>query len=60
MRTLNVKQLERRLSKLEGGSKPPAQRIVVLFGDDMLAASLSFVIYVSSQPAALNRVTTQS
>ncbi len=42
MRTLNVKQLEKRLSKLEGGPKPPAQRIVVVFGEDDHVDALTF------------------
>ena len=48
MRTLNVKQLEKRLSKLEGGTKPAFQRIVVVFGDD--ASSESIALSVSGRP----------
>ncbi len=48
MRTLNVKQLERRLSKLEGGPKPAFQRIVVVFGDD--ASSESIALCISGRP----------
>ncbi len=48
MRTLSVKQLERRLSKLEDRPKPPAQRIVVVFGDD--ASSESIALSLSGRP----------
>lgn len=46
MRTPSVKQLEKRLSKLEGGPRPTVQRIVVVFGDEPDADSIASVVTV--------------
>lgn len=44
MRFPNVKHLEKRLTKLEGGPKPPGQRIVIVFGDDASSESIALSI----------------